>query len=325
MRRLFFCGLLLAITPCLSTPVQATVDDTLEQIEDAMDDPLLNDKNSRAGRKFPPLRLSAREEVEWGDFDGTDVTMFRTSVSGEVRFPVTEKLLTSISSRYGITATDFGGDKDFVDVGRPSGDPWDELHDFSLRIRSQYSFNDSWGVLFSTWMTSRWEDGSSFDDGVKGAGAVALSYRIGKKFSVAGGVSVSSRIVGSGASVNPFGQLSWMINDRHTLQTSGMGLRLRSKWNSEITTFTYASLRGRRWRLDDRKDGRVDKGSLRDRKVPIGVGVQWKFAKGWRLQTDLGVVAYRQLKTSNEDNDEIDSDKMKAPGVFGSLMLQARF
>ena len=100
-----------------------------------------------------------------------------------------------------------------------------------------------------------------------------------------------------------------------------------SRWNREITTFLYGSVKGRRWRLDDRNDGPngVEKGSLRDRKVPIGVGVQWRFAKAWRLRTDMGVTVYRQLKVTDDDNDEVDSDTMKAPGVFGSLMLQARF
>ncbi len=107
---------------------------------------------------------------------------------------------------------------------------------------------------------------------------------------------------------------------------------MRSKWNDEITTFVNASMRSRRWRLDDRRDmpfgpsGRsVGKGSLRDRKVPIGVGVQWEFAKGFRLRTSLGLTVYRKIKITDSDNDKVDSKTMDAPGVFGSLKLQYHF
>jgi len=84
-------------------------------------------------------------------------------------------------------------------------------------------------------------------------------------------------------------------------------------------------LRGRRWRLDDRKDGIVGKGSLRDRKVPVGVGLEWKFCDGWRLRSELAVVVYRQLKITDDDDDKVDTQTASAPGVFGSLQLQYRF
>jgi len=325
MNRLLCWLFLIGIGLISIQSANANVDDTLEQIEDAAEEPLRTDKSYYADRKFPPLRLTIKEEIEWGEFKDTDVTNFRTTATGEIRFPITKNFFGAISTHAGITNTNFSGDT-FIESGKSSGDPWNDLYEFSLRFRSQYVINDRWGLMLASWMVSRFEDGANFEDGVKGAGATAVTYNFGDKFSIAAGVAVSSKIVGNGVSVNPFGQFSWKIDERHTFSTSGLGLRLRSKWNQSITTHIYAKYKGRRWRLDDHNDGLgVNRGSLRDRKVPIGVGLRWKFLKGWRLRGDLGLVVYRQLKTTDDDGDSFDTVTSNAPGVFGILLLQRRF
>ena len=55
------------------------------------------------------------------------------------------------------------------------------------------------------------------------------------------------------------------------------------------------------------------------------MGLQWKFLKGWQLRSDLGVVAYRQLKTTDEDGDTVDIVTSNAPGVYGSLLVRKGF
>jgi hypothetical protein len=322
----FLCGLFaLQALLSMSGVAVASVDDTLEQVEDAGEEPLSLERDRLKRRRYPPVRLTLNEELEWGDFSGTDVTTSRTSAKAEVLFPITGKFFGSLSSRYGITATDFNGNKDFFDVPGRTRTPWEALHDFSLRLRTQYVLNDSWSLGLAAWTSSRFENGTSFSDGMKGAGAFAVNYRLGDKFGIAAGLAVSSRIVDDGARVSPIGQAYWNIDERHRLSTSGLGLQLRSRWTGEISTFVYGRYSGRRWRLDDHGEGIVNRGSLRDRKVPIGVGLRWKFRKGWRLRADLGLVAYRVFKVTNEENDSISTETANAPGVFGGLLLQRRF
>jgi hypothetical protein len=325
VRRSFSWILAAAISWLFVAAATADVDDTVEQIEDAIADPLLpEDIEPSTKRRFPPIRLLARQEIEWGDF-GTDVVTFRSTVRAEMRFPIAKNFGGALSARFGVTNTDFSGSNGFLNTGRTSGDPWDELYDFSLRLRTRYIINDTWGLVFAGTMISRWEDGASFGDGQKQGGAVGVTYDLGDRLSLVAGVSVDSRIVGGGVKVNPFGAISYQINDVHSLKSHGLGLLLRSRWNEAITTYFYGTIRGRRWRLDDRNDGVVDKGSLRDRKVPIGVGVRWKFGDGWRLRADLAVIVYRQLKVTDDDDDKVDTKTADAPGVFGSLELQYRF
>jgi hypothetical protein len=314
-----------ALTWFAAQPVLATVDDTLEQIEDAGSDPLKVGIPSLKKVKFPPVRLKIDEEIEWGDFQGTDVTTFRTRLVGEMILPFSKRFVTALSASGAITLTDFNGGGNFVESGRASGDPWDNLNEFGVRYRGLFQFNDSWGVMAAAWTSARFEDGAAPKDGLKGAGATAITYRFGDRITITVGVAVGSRIVGSPVSVNPFGAISWNINDVHRLSTSGLGARLRSRWNKKLTTFLYGRMKGRRWRLDDRGDGLVNKGSLRDRKAPIGIGVQWKFMKGWRLRSDFGLVVFRELKVTDEDGDSVDTETSDAPGVFGSLMFQWRF
>ena len=325
MKRVSCWPFLVMIGLILIQSANADDDDYLEQVEDATGEPLQTEMSYYTDRKRPPMRLTAKQEIEWAEFNNTDVTAFRTTVTGEIQFPITRKYFAEVSTSVGITNTNFSGDSQFIDSGKSSGDPWDDLYESSLRFRSRYVINDRWSFIASSWMTSRWEQGLNFDDGVKGAGATGATYNLGDKFSFVAGVAVSSKLVGGGMSVNPFGQFSWKIDERHTFSTTGLGLQLRSRWSKAITTSAYAKYTGRRWRLDDRNDGVINQGSLRDRKVPIGMGLQWEFLKGWQLRGDLGFVAYRQLRTTDDDGDSVDTETSNAPGAFGSLLVRKRF
>lgn len=322
-----FCSwpvlIMIAFIPIQSA--NAAEDDYVEQLEDATGEPLQTDIDYYADRKGLPMHLTVKEEIEWGEFDNTDVTTFRTTATGQIEFPITPKYFGEVSTTVGVTTTDFSGDNQFIDTGKSSGDPWDDLYEFSARFRSKYVINEQWGLLLSTWAASRWEQGLNFDDAVKGSGAMGASYNLGDKFNFVAGVAVSSKLLSSGVNVNPFGQFTWKIDERHAFSTTILSAQLRSQWSKAITTSIYAKYAGRRFRLDDRNDGVVNKGSLRDRKVPIGMGVRWKFAKGWQLRGDLGVVAYRQLKTTDDDGDTVDTTTSNAPGVYGSLFVRKKF
>ena len=141
--------------------VSADDDDYLETLEDASGEPLntdmsyYNDSEAAAGA---PYRQGG---IEWGEFDDTDVTTFRTTATGEIQFPITKKYFGSVSGRTGITTTNFSGDNQFIDTGKSSGRPWSDLYEVALRFRSKYVINDRWGLAVASWMTSRWEQGSS--------------------------------------------------------------------------------------------------------------------------------------------------------------------
>lgn len=320
-----FWNVLIVIGLITTQTVYANIDDSIEQVEDAAQEPLRTGDGDYTAQKLLPVSLGVKEDIVWGEFKDTDVTSFRTTASGDIKFPITENYFGAVSASASITNTNFSGNGQFIDTGKSSGDPWGDLYEVSLRFRSQYLIDDRWGMMFASWMVSRWEQGTNFDDGLKGAGAIAATYNIGDTFNIVLGVAASSKVVGSGQSVNPFGLFSWKIDQRHTFSTSILEAKLRSTWSDSITTDIYARYTGRRWRLEDRDDGVVNHGSMRDRSIPIGVGLQWEFLQGWRLRGDFGVVAYRQLKTTDEHGDTVDTRTSNAPGVFAGVLVQRRF
>ena len=91
--------------------------------------------------------------------------------------------------------------------------------------------------------------------------------------------------------------------------------------------FTFGGVRSERHRLDDRKDGPngVGKGSLRDRRVAAGVGVEWRAHKRFRLEFDTGAIAWQQLRVIDEGNETFDTETMDDPAAFLSLRAQFRF
>ena len=85
----------------------AAVDDTLEQLEDAAENPIPRELDRLKDRRIPPIRLQLDEDVTWNEFQGTDVTTFRTKLNARVLLPFSKRYLMSLSTYGAVTNTVF--------------------------------------------------------------------------------------------------------------------------------------------------------------------------------------------------------------------------
>ncbi len=87
-------------------------------------------------------------------------------------------------------------------------------------------------------------------------------------------------------------------------------------------------LSGRRssdiYRLEDR-GGRVGKGRLRDRRVPIVFGVRWKITKRWRVRGSVGAVVHQKYVVRDHKGDFFDAEGSTGPAFTGRAYLEYRF
>ena len=90
------------------------------------------------------------------------------------------------------------------------------------------------------------------------------------------------------------------------LRSYGTGLQLERKLVPDLVLFTRARLESQKFRLGARPGG-VGKGSVRIRKVPVGLGVQWRPWRWLRLRIGGGVMAYNQLLVKDAASDTLSS------------------
>lgn len=263
------------------------------------------------------------------DFDGFDAALYRPAGRLKVTVPVSKHAAIRFVTNFSSDVYDFNDvEEDPFRIGAGSGDPFDALHSFGLRLQTGYQIDDltffsdreKWSVLAEGAFRSSWEDGSSFSHGVRGGGAFALGYRLGKSLELALGVGVGSRPARSGVAVRPLFELDWWITDSWRLSSSGQGARILYAMSDRLAFFGRGTLQNRRYRLDKRP-GAIGRGSITDRQIPAELGVRWQIGRHVRLTGAVGVVAYHKLRLRDSDGDKVGSSVTGDPAPYFRIRL----
>lgn len=324
-----FANLALVAAAMLLWPVGSAADNS--EIVEAYQDILVQDRDEedlfdKLKELRPRIDFFTRGMFD-GDFGSGDVDWWRTGGRVSLPIPISEKLILNPSISGGAAFYDFGGDPSFLDAGQgPGSDPFDDLYDVRFRLEGRYLIDDDWGVLGGTWISSQYEDGADFGDAMRVGAMVAVTHQLFEGVTIVGGVGVSEKFDG-GVSIGPFLQGSWKVNDWLKIETEGLGLRAEAKLNESVRAFVFGGVNSRRYLLDDRNDGPdgVGDGWIRDRRVPVGAGFEWRITKGFRLHVDGGAMLSQKLKVIDDDDDEFDTVTLDSAAPFASIRLEARF
>lgn len=324
-RRGIGIGGLTLLAILVSSPARATnVDDKIEEIEEAIetnsDETIVFDWRTSPWIRF---RLGGNA-IPDANFGSADVTSTRVTATVKALIPASERLAFRAVVRSGAAFYDFDGDKRFLDTGRTSGDPFDELIETVFSVGSRYRVNDSWAVLTRTFLTSRHEEGASFGSGIQAGGMIAAGYNWRDRISLVVGVGLGSRMTESGVTLSPVFQGTWQINERLELAVDGFQGRLTGKLNEAFRLSAFGGVSGKRYRLKDR-EGAIGKGSIRDRRKLIGLRGNWRINPRWRLRTELGTILDQTLKVEDSDGDTFDTSHSDGLDFFGSLRVEYRF
>jgi hypothetical protein len=219
---------------------------------------------------------------------------------------------------------DFDGNRRFLKTGRASGDPWDELFSTSLRLEGRYQVTDEWAIIGGTLYRSRWERGAEYASGIQGGGFAGVGYIFRERFSVIVGVGLKSRLGRDGVKASPLIKLGWQITDKIEIESDGVGARIAYRPIQELTLFIRGALESDSYRLE-RREGRVGRGVLSDRKAPLMVGWSWKITPHWRFRGALGAVLYQRWRVSENDGSTVDSETSRSPAFTGRLQVEYRF
>jgi hypothetical protein len=238
------------------------------------------------------------------DFGRFDASYNRPEGRFVIELPVNQNAVARILGTGHVLAWDFDGSSDLFGVGETSDAPFDDLDAWTLRVQGGYllpersavfAAHERWGILAEGWGRSSWEAGSDMEEGLRGGGALAFGYLIPDRLELAVGVSVGTKLLGSGVSASPVVELKWRIDDQWTLRNSGLGAEIEYDVNDRFALFARGRYEGGGYRLGPRGDG-IGRGAVQLRQVPAGIGFRWKPLRHVRLTTFAGVMAYHQIE-----------------------------
>jgi hypothetical protein len=286
------------------------------------DDLSVLDLFDRARELRPRISLRNESTVEL-PHDDAHVDSFAERLRVSVAAPLGPSIVVRLQGQLEATLFDFDGDRRFLDTGRRSGDPFDELlsNDFSLEGR--YAVNEDLGIVGALSYESSWERGARYADGIELDGVLGFSYVFRNTLSLVAGAKAGSRIGGS-VSFSPVVRVGWRVTDRIEIQTEPIGLRVTAKVTNKLALYLSGRRSSQSWDLENR-GGSVGKARLRDRKVPILLGARWKLTKHWRLRGFVGAIAYQKYSVRDDDGDTIDREKANGPAFTFQARVDYRF
>ena len=191
--------------------------------------------------------------------------------------------------------------------GVTSGNPFDAFHTLTVSAGLDYRLNEQWTISGTGFVRSAYEEGADFGDGVTGGGFGFFTYRFNSDLALGFGLGATSRLEDD-ALFLPVLFIQWRIDDQWSVRSDGLGARLNWAASPEFSVFLNAKYERDEWRLDDDR-GVASEGVLRDRRVPIGVGVDWRPIAGLTISGEVSVFVYRELEFLNDRGRSVVEEK----------------
>jgi hypothetical protein len=257
------------------------------------------------------------------DFGSTDVTFYNPRGQLRLTVPVAEGTWLRFFAAGEALISDWDGTTDLFNLGPTSSDPFDTLYSGGLLLQGAHvvghssllADSEEWAVVGAGRVSSDFESGADFDDSITGGGSIGVSYHVEDKIEIVTGVSVSSRLDKNSVRIAPLFSFAWHVTDRWRIRGNASGARVDFDLTDSVRLFARARIQNERYRLD-RRPGPTGAGTVRDRSIPVGLGVLWKFHQRLRLSLFGGVVAYHQIRTYDGNRNRIRSIKSDPAAVF---------
>lgn len=276
------------------------------------------------------LRLTLADRfVGSADFGSFDASSHQPEGRLRVELPVARDTLVRFMASGRALLYDFeGGAGGFGGDGEPFGN----LYSAGLRLQAGrllpegwtlFSDGERWALVVQGGARASWEAGADVVDGLRGGGSVAAGYRLRDRLEVVAGVTLGSRLVGSGVGVRPLLEFDWRINEAWKLRSYGLGLQLERRLGERWTVFARTRLEGSRYRLADR-GGEDAPAALGVRQLPAALGVDWRLARALKLRLLAGAVAYHRLQLRDEDGDRTEHVRADGPSPYVTLRFDFR-
>ncbi len=276
------------------------------------------------------LQLSGGADTEFvlgAEYDDTKVNNSYSRFTFEMGAPLSRVVAIGARVRFGVRAFHFDGDGQFIDSGRSSGEPFDELFEYSATLGARIRLIDWLDLEVAGRGISRIEEGATFGSGLEGGGSLSFLGRYQDWVVLRLGVGLQSNFDSSSVNVSPVFRLRMRLHERLWAETGGRNGRLEFTLTDRVRIDLFGGLQGGRYRLEDRHDGPagVGEGALRLRQADVGLATRIELWKRLRVLFEAGVVLSQSLEFEDEDGDSIDERETREPAFRGRVALKWQF
>lgn len=252
------------------------------------------------------------------DLKGSDasVSITRAGLDLNLSAPLNERLRLRIGAETEASWYNFKDSSGLLPSGK---EPIEDAYLVRFSPGLAYGLNDRWGLLAGAIIEFAGESDADFGDSITYGGFGGLSYKVSDTLSVTFGAIVKSRLEDD-TLVVPLLGLRWQINEKLTLSSEQLGLRLTARINPQWSASIFARYEIRDFRLAD--DGSVPDGVVEDMRVPVGVGITFAPVERFSLTLSAGVIAWQRFEFIDDNGDRVDSirsDPTPFVGLRGEL------
>lgn len=229
--------------------------------------------------------------------------------------------------RFGVRDYFFDGDGQFIDAGQNSGEPFDELFEYSATLGTRIRLIDGLDLEVAGRVISRIEEGATFESGLGGGGSLSFLGRYQDWVVLRLGVALQSNFDRSNVNASPVFRLRLRLHEALWAETSGRNGRFEFDVTDRVRIDLFGGVEGGRYRLEDRHDGPngVGEGSVQLEQTEIGLGTRLIIFKRLRVLVEAGVVLTQTMEINDEDGNSFDERETREPAFLGRIALRWRF
>ena len=329
LRRSLLPLLLAGVSAALASPAAANrqIDEragTLEQVEE-------DARRARSYGELVQVRLYTGSDFVIGsDFGEFDATSYDPGGRLKVTLPVAENAAIRMVARGSALLTDFDDVSTDLFGTQTTSDPFDNLYSTSLELQGGLrpdwsgliSEEERWTFLAETRARANWESGASFGSSVTVGGALGVGYQIGNWLEILVGAGVSSDLLDGGLSFSPVFEIDWRFAERWRVRSRGMGAQLEYDIDDALTIFTAVQRQSRTYLTADRVALGGD-GRLRNRSLPVTLGLRWDISPHVEVTLVSGAVVKQELRTQDHHRNDVGHVRA-GPAPFVGITFELR-
>lgn len=213
----------------------------------------------------------------------------------------------------------------------PGVQPWGNVQSVQLGGRVDYAIDRQWRLSAGLFVAFSGENQADAGESFTIGGTIGASYSFSEKFSLGGGVLLSTRLEDSVLAI-PLLFIDWEFAEGFRLTNvagpeaypTGAGIELEWTLNEMFALALGGRYEFRQFRLDDSGPANRAGGVGEVQSLPIWLRAEWRPTESWRVDALVGVNAFQEYELWNSAGvrqSSVDAD----PSLFVGAFVSYRF
>ena len=198
-----------------------------------------------------------------------------------------------------------------------TGEPWSDMYSVNLGPSLRWRLDDKWNIISSGFVNFSGESDADWSESLTGGGLIAAAYSFSRDFTLSAGVAIASRLEDSTLFV-PIVGIDWKISPTMRLASRGLGLEFSANLTTNWQFLLFGRYESRAFRLEE--NSRLPSGVFRDKRVPVGAGIQYTFGKDLTLRLDGGMIVWSEFETLRNGGETFNQRDLDGSAFIGGSL-----